>query len=394
MSADPLDLVVYGATGFTGRLVAEVLAEQAASESVRWAMAGRSRAKLEAVRDEIGAGADTPLLVADVEDGRSLSELVTSVRCVLSAVGPYTLYGSELVARCAEAGTDYLDLSGEVLWIYEMIERHTERARKSGARIVHSAGFDSVPFDLGVLFLQREAEQRFGSPCSRVRTRVVDLRGGASGGTLMSMKLTLDALKDDPALFGRLANPFSLAGGFRGPEQPPGNEIAEDEVAGGWTAPFYMAPINTKNIHRSNALLGHSYGQDFVYDEMFFTGPGPEGEAAAHALVKQTGAMAGEGAPKPGEGPSRAEREAGGYELLLIGTHRSGGEIRVRVTGDRDPGYGSTSKMIAQCALCLLRDCGDLPGGIYTPAAAFGERLLPRLRERSGLAFELLGASQ
>ncbi len=393
--ARELDLVVYGATGFTGRLVAEYLAGRDASDApIRWAMAGRNRAKLESVRDEIGAPAETPLVVADVQDAQSLAAMVASARCILSAVGPYGLYGSELVAACAETGTDYLDLSGEILWMFEMIERHDARARETGARIVHSAGFDSVPFDLGVLYLQNEARRRFGGPCSRVRTRVVDLRGGASGGTLASMKLTMDALKRDPSLFARLANPFSLCNGFEGPAQPSGNEVAEDAVAGGWTAPFYMAPINTKNVHRSNALMGHPYGKDFVYDEMFLTGAGPEGEAAARALVEQTARMGGKGGPKPGEGPSKAEREAGRYELLLVGSHAGGSEIRVKVTGDRDPGYGSTSKMIAESALCLLLDDVETGGGIWTPAAALGEKLLPRLVAGAGLTFEVLSASE
>ena len=342
------------------------------------------------MRAELGAPSETPLVVANADDPASLAALASGTRCVLTTVGPYTLYGTPLVAACVEAGTDCVDLSGEVLWMHEMIDRYHEAAARSGARIVHSAGFDSIPFDHGVLFLQREAEKRFGSPCSRVRTRVRDMRGTFSGGTAASMKATMAAVKQDPSLLAHLTNPFSLAGGFQGPEQPDQNSIHEDEVAGGWVAPFFMAPINTKNVHRSNALMHHAYGGDFRYDEMFLTGPGDAGEAAARALVKASAAMGGDGGPKPGEGPSKEERDAGFYDLLLIGSHADGGEIRVRVTGDKDPGYGSTSKIIAEAAICLIQDCPDTQGGVWTPAAALGEALIPRLVENAGLSFDVI----
>ena len=394
MSQDrELDVIVFGATGFTGRLVAEYLAERYGVEGdVRWAMAGRSQEKLEAVRDEIGAPKTTPLVVADSADPASLRAMAERTRCVLTTVGPYTWYGEDLLAACVETGTDYVDLCGEVLWMHDMIERYHARAVETGARIVHSTGFDSIPFDHGVLFLQQAAKARFGSPCHRVRTRVVDMRGTLSGGTAASGKATMEAVQADPSLMGRLMNPFSLSNGFEGPEQPNGNEVMEEEIMGGWVAPFFMAPINTKNIHRSNALMAHAYGEDFQYDEMFFAGPGDAGQQMAKAMAGMAGAMGGEGGPKPGEGPSKEEREAGGYGLLLIGTHASGGEIRARVTGDKDPGYGSTSKIIAEAALCLIDDCKDTPGGLWTPAAALGERLIPRLVERAGMTFDLVEA--
>lgn len=392
MSGDrEFDVIVFGASGFTGRLVAEYLdARYGVGGDVRWAMAGRSQDKLEAVRVEIGAPADTPLVVADSDDPASLRALAERTRCVLTTVGPYTWYGEPLLAACVETGTDYVDLCGEVLWMHEMIERHHARAVETGARIVHSTGFDSIPFDHGVLFLQQAAQERFGSPCQRVRTRVVDMRGTLSGGTAASGKATMEAVQADPSKLPTLMNPFSLADGFQGPEQPSGNDVMEEEISGGWVAPFFMAPINTKNIHRSNALLGHRYGEDFEYDEMFATGPGDAGRKMAEAMVAMSAGMTGEGGPKPGEGPSKEEREAGGYALLLIGTHADGGEIRARVTGDKDPGYGSTSKIIAEAALCLIDDCQDTPGGLWTPAAALGEALIPRLVERAGMTFDLV----
>ena len=392
MSGDrELDVVVFGATGFTGRLVAEhLVGAYGVDRDVTWAMAGRSEARLEAVRDEIGAPPSTSLVVADSADAASLTAMARRARCVLTTVGPYISYGEGLVRACAETGTDYVDLSGEVLWMRDMIERYQHTAAESGARIVHSAGFDSIPFDLGVLFLQRAAEQRFGSPCHRVRTRVVDLRGAFSGGTVATSIATMEAVRADPDRLHVLLDPFALAGGFEGPDQPDADEVVEEELLGGWSAPFFMAPINTRNVHRSNALMGHPYGEDFVYDEMFFAGPGDDGRQLAELMASMAGAMSDADGPKPGEGPSREEREAGGYELLVIGSHAGGGEIRARVTGDQDPGAGSTSKIIAEAALCLIDDCPDTPGGIWTPAAALGEALIPRLVDRAGMTFDLV----
>lgn len=393
-STRDFDLLVFGATGFTGRLVAEYLAGRKGAP--RWAMAGRSQAKLEQVRQEIDAPADTPLLVADTADPESLAAMAARTRCVVTTVGPYTLYGTPLVEACVEAGTDYTDLAGEVLWMRQMIECFGTRARETGARIVHSTGFDSIPFDLGVLFLQDEAMRRFGGPCSRVRGRVTDMRGTLSGGTAASGRATAQAVADDPSLLGPLLDPFCLAGGFTGPAQPSGNDVEEDPVAGGWVAPFFMAPINTKNIHRSNALLGHAYGEDFVYDEMFLTGPGEAGRQAAEGMAAVSRAFSsggGEGGPRPGEGPSKEERDAGGYELLFIGTHDDGETLRVRVTGDKDPGYGSTSKIMAEASICLIEDRSEIGGGVWTPAAALGATLIPRLVERAGLSFDVLGDS-
>ena len=383
------DLVVYGATGFTGRLVAEYLLGR--DGVPKWAMAGRSHKKLEQVRDEIGAPSDTPLIVADAGDPKSLSQMASRTRCIVTTVGPYTLYGTPLVEACAETGTDYTDLAGEVLWMKEMIERFGARAAETGARIVHSTGFDSIPFDHGVLFLQKEAERRFGSPCARVRGRVVGMNGTLSGGTAASGRATAAAVEADPSLMKALIDPFSLAGGFQGPQQPTGQDIEEDAVAGGWVAPFFMAPINTKNVHRSNALLGHLYGEDFVYDEMFLTGAGDAGRKAAEAMGALSAAMlggGGEDGPKPGEGPSKQERDAGNYEVLFIGSHANGETIKTRVTGDKDPGYGSTSKIMAEAAIHLLGV--DTPGGIWTPAAALGETLIPKLVERAGLTFDVV----
>jgi short subunit dehydrogenase-like uncharacterized protein len=247
------DLVVHGATGFTGRLVVEyLLAKVPAGSGVRWAMGGRSRAKLEAVRDELGAPAGTPLVVTDLADPASLAALMAATRLVLTTVGPYQLYGNELVAACAAQGVDYVDLCGEPAWMRQMIDAHEAAARASGARIVFSCGFDSIPFDLGVWLLQDHLRRQSGAPAQRVRGRVRKMKGTFSGGTAASLKATLAAAIGDPAVMALLRNPFSLTPGFEGPAQPSGRKPMFDEVVGAWVAPFVMADINTRNVHRSN----------------------------------------------------------------------------------------------------------------------------------------------
>ena len=384
MTDRDFDIIVYGATGFTGRLVAEYLVSTGAK---RWAMAGRSLAKLEEVRDLIGAAADTPLVTANSDDPASLRALCQRTAVVLTTVGPYQLYGSDLVAACAETGTAYVDLCGEPAWMRQMIDAHHETARASGARIVFSCGFDSIPFDLGVLTLQEAAKAKFGHAIPRVKGRVRKMQGGFSGGTAASLKATLAAAAKDPSLLGLLINPFALAPGFTGPSQPKGLLPEYDRTIEAWVAPFIMAPINTKNVHRTNFLLGsEGYGADFVYDEMMVApGLGEMGKAAAEAIAR-INPLASDKGPKPGEGPSKEERDAGFYDLLFVGEGANGERIDCVVTGDRDPGYGSTSKMIAETALCLVEDVtGD--GGIWTPGALMGTVLADRLQAKAGLTF-------
>ena len=386
------DIIVYGATGFTGQLVAEYLAAHYRNDSsLKWAMAGRSLDKLASVRDAIGAAADTPLIAADAGNPSSLQAMVGQTKSVLSTVGPYQLYGSDLVAACAASGTDYFDLCGEPLWMRQMIDAHEATAQSSGARIMFSCGFDSLPFELGVFFVQETAKKLVGAPVNRVKGRVRDMKGTFSGGTAASIKATFAAAAKDLSLVALLQNPFVLTPGFEGPKQPRGNKPLLDEEMGSWTAPFVMATINTRNVHRSNMLMGFPYGRDFVYDEMVLTGPGEQGEADAKRLVATVNAerMGAAGGLKPGEGPSKEERESGLYDLLFVGLAPDRRQVRVAVKGDRDPGYGSTSKMISECAVCLLRDAPEVPGGIWTPGAAMGDRLIKRLVDHAGLTFEV-----
>lgn len=383
----PFDLVVHGATGFTGRLVVEYLLQRyPAGSGLRWAMGGRDAEKLAAVRDEVGAPANTPLVVTDTSNPASLQALMDQTRLVLTTVGPYQLYGNELVAACAAAGVDYVDLCGEPAWMRKMIDAHEATAQASGARIVFSCGFDSIPFDLGVFLLQNEMKTRFGHPASRVRGRVRKMKGTFSGGTAASLKATMAAAAD-PGVLDLLRNPFSLTPGFEGPRQPSGAKPMVDEALGDgvWVAPFVMAAINTRNVHRSNFLLQHAYGQDFVYDEMLITGPGEKGEAIANAVAGDKSLGSDKG-PKPGEGPSREERENGFYDVLFLGQDAAGNTLRVGVKGDRDPGYGSTSKMITEAAVCLLEN-RSTPGGIWTTAPALGQALIDRLQANAGLTF-------
>ncbi|MDG2500802.1 MAG: saccharopine dehydrogenase NADP-binding domain-containing protein [Porticoccaceae bacterium] len=383
-----LGIVVYGATGFTGRLVAEYLNNQyGVNGEVAWAMAGRSQSKLEQVRDEMGISADVPLVVADSSDLESIKAMVARTAVVCTTVGPYQLYGNELVEACAAAGTDYVDLCGEPGWMHKMIGAHSAAAEASGARIVFSCGFDSVPFDLGVLFLQHTAQQKLGATVPRVRGRVRAMKGTFSGGTLASFRTTMAAAAKDRDLVNVLRNPFSLTPGFTGADQPRGDKPLFDEVLQSWIAPFVMASINTKNIHRSNMLLGHQYGTDFVYDEMMMTGPGERGEAVANHIANDN-SMA-EDPRQPGEGPDKEERENGMYDVLFVGQADNGDLVQVSVQGDKDPGYGSTSKMIAESAVCLLMNPEAASGGIWTPAPAMGSMLIERLQANAGLTFRV-----
>jgi short subunit dehydrogenase-like uncharacterized protein len=381
------DIVIYGATGFTGRLVAEYFTHhyQGRADAPRWAMAGRSIDKLTEVRDLIGAPSDTPLVVANADDPASLDAMAASATVIISTVGPYQLYGAPLVAACVKAGTAYADLCGEPGWMREMIDLHQAAAEASGARITFSCGFDSIPFDVGVFFLQDEAINRFGKPAPRVKARVRKMQGGASGGTIASLGETLKAVARNPKLGLLLKSSFALTPQFEGPHQPTGLIPEFDKATGRWAAPFVMAPINTKNVHRTNYLLDHRWGKDFVYDEMILTTIGDAGKAMAQAIASSP--AFGGSTLQPGEGPSKEEREAGHYDIAFTGQYPDGSSITASVQGDLDPGYGSTSRMIAETAMALLHNTGK--GGIYTPGALLQDDLIIRLTDEAGLRFTI-----
>ena len=388
MSSSEFDIVLYGATGFTGQLVAEYLAARDGNDkTLRWAMAGRSRDKLASVRDAIGAAADTPLIVADASDPASLQAMVDQARLVITTVGPYQLYGSDLLAACVASGTDYMDLCGEPIWLKQMIDKHEAAAKASGARIMFSCGFDSVPFELGAFFVQQEAKRVFGAPAPRVKGRVRGLSWKFSGGTSASARVTFEAVAQDLSLVSILKDPFAFTPGFEGSKQPRGNKPFFEEDLQSWAAPFAMATLNTRNVHRSNMMMGFPYGRDFVYDEMVLTGAGDEGQLNAKRVMAANSEKTGPEALKPGDGPSKEERDNGYYDLLYIAIAPDGRQVRAAIKGDLDPGYASTAKIISECAICLLRDVTDVPAGFWTPGAAMQHKLIKRLQEHAGLTF-------
>lgn len=401
--ARQFDLVVFGATSFVGRILCRRLVERIGTDgAVRWAIAGRDASRLDRAADETGA--DVERLVADAADPDAIGVLAASTKVVASTVGPYALYGSPLVAAVAEAGTDYCDLTGEPQWMRAMIDAHQQAAAASGARIVHACGFDSIPSDLGVWFTQKRAIERFGEPCRSIAMRVRSMRGGASGGTIASGLNLIAEVRRDPALRRLLGNPYALApDGMRdGPRQPDVRRPGIDAATGLWVAPFVMAATNTKIVQRTHALLGRPWGGDFEYDEAMLVGGGPLGAVKAAAVAGGTIGFTGMAAlgptrallrrvlPAPGEGPSAAAQEAGSFDVRFHGTTASGERIETRVTGDRDPGYGSTARMLAESALAFLDvDRATVGGGFWTPATAFGDLLIDRLVADAGLTFDV-----
>ena len=406
-NAREFDVIVVGATGFTGALVTEYLCERyGIGGTLRWAAAGRNETRLSALRESLGHKAESlPLIVADTLDANSMGELAQRTRVVLTTVGPYARYGSELVAACAGNGTHYCDLAGEVQWIRRMIDAHDATARKNGARIVHCCGFDSIPMDIGAWFLQQEAKHRSGACCSSITLLVKAMKGGASGGTMASMMNLMGEARADRAVARVLARPYSLNpdGEQRGPDRGDQRGIRFDEDAQSWTAPFIMASVNTRVVRRSHALLGYPWGPDFRYHEAIRTGRGIGGWTRAAMITAGLAGLVGLASfgwsrslleryvlPKPGTGPDADAREKGFFNLEQIGKLADGGRILSRITGDRDPGYGSTSKMLAESAVCLAHDDLDSGGGILTPAAAMAAPLIQRLTTNAGLSFQIL----
>ena len=399
----PYDIIIWGASGFTGRLALDYLYAQHGIDNVKWAVAGRNENKLR----QVLAGRDVPILLADANDPESLSQLVKNTRVMLTTVGPYARYGSLLVAACAEYGTHYCDITGEAPWMREMIDLHQETARASGAKIVHSCGFDSIPSDIGVYYLQQQMLARHGTPAAHIKLRTGRMRGGISGGTLDSILSMIEKATTDRRVLAVAGNPYALNDELRGQDGRDRMTAFWDVDFNAWVGPFLMASVNTRVVRRSNELLGGLYGCDFRYEEGSMTGRGPVGFAAANGLSLGLGAFAGLASmrftrgllkrvlPQPGEGPDEESRETGFFEMELLGfrPEDESKNLRVRVRGDRDPGYGSTSKMIAQCALALAQD--ELPGsgGFWTPASALGEALLRRLPESAGVTFEVQEAS-
>jgi len=400
-------LTVFGATSFVGQILTRYLYGRFGTDGdLRWAIAGRSEKKLRELHGSLyPKAAKLPQIVANAGDEKALREMCAESRVVISTVGPYALYGEPLVKICANTGTDYCDLTGEVQWIRRMIRKYEGAARASGARIVHCCGFDSIPSDLGVHFLQKHAMQKYGRTCPRVKLRVKAMRGGASGGTIASLLNVVKEASDDAEVRRELANPYSLCpDGYTPQLRQPNISLAEyDTDFKSWIAPFVMAAVNTRIVHRTNALSKQAYGADFRYDEAVLRGDGFKGRAAATSMGAGLGAFMAAAAvpptrwvlerflPGPGEGPSPEDQRNGFFDIRIFG-RTEGHTLQVKVTGDRDPGYGSTGKMLGQAGACLALDTpkANTPGGFWTPATIFGDRLIDRLTRYSGLRFEVV----
>lgn len=400
------DIVVWGASGFTGRLVVEyLLGKYSPGDTLKWAAAGRNAEKLEAViADLCTAEQAPPIVLADSNDQESLVRLAQRARVIISTVGPYAKFGSSLVAACVQCDTDYCDLSGEPQWMRRMIDEHHRDAVSTGARIVHSCGFDSIPSDFGVWFLQQHVQQHFNSHCRRISMLVRAAKGGASGGTFASSMHAMGEAREDREVARILVDPYSLNpdGERSGPDSRDQTGIGYNEEAHTWTAPFVMAIVNTKIVRRTNALLGYPYGRDFSYQEAIMTGAGPGGWCKAAGITAGLGAfMLGSSnnflrtrvverlVPEPGHGPNREQREHGFFNLLMLGELDDGTIVKARIKGDRDPGYGSTSKMLGEAAVCLACDEPATGGGFWTPVSALGAPMLTRLTENAGLSFSI-----
>lgn len=410
MTNKEFDIVVFGATSFVGKILCNYLVNEYVEANLTWAMAARSESKLVALKKSLGPQAESiPLIIADSSDEVSLQSMCERTELIISTVGPYALYGEALIKLCCQSGTDYCDLTGEPQWIRRMIKLYQSDARKSGARIVNCCGFDSIPSDIGVKFLQDQAQLQFGCYCDQVKLRVKVLKGGASGGTIASgLNLYKEAAKD-PELRKEMRDPYSLCPPDHDFKVRQHNVVMEyDKDFDAWAGPFIMASINTRVVLRSNALVDGYYDENFRYDEAMLTGAGKKGEKAAKRLSFGTRVATIALAlgpirwlatrfflPSPGEGPSPEQQLQGCYDLRLLGVTKQGEKIRVKVTGDRDPGYGSTAKMLAQAGISLRHDVdkGKVAGGFWTPATAFNEKLIARLISNAGMNFELLSIS-
>lgn len=406
------DIVLFGATSFVGKILARELASALTEDdSLSWAIAGRSEQKLLDLQKTLNSQTSVNILIADSNDQQSLYNLCRKTRIVFSCVGPYALYGENLLQACVDTGTDYCDLCGESQWLLKMLSKYQSLAEESGARIVPSCGFDCVPSDLGVLYLQNQAQQTFGQTCDHIRMRVKTLKGKFSGGTYASMMQLIKEVSETPALKKALASPYCFC-----PSNHPYSVEQEkirvadfEEDSESWVAPFIMEGINTRTVHRSNALLDHQYGDEFHYSEAILTGSGRRGRKRASRITYGMGLLflAATFAPlrsllnrfflpAPGEGPSSTEQEKGHYEMLFLGKASGRGRVEVRLSGDKDPGYGSTAKIAAQALVYFANECpkNKTPGGFWTPASIFGLEFLKRLESHAGIRVSVVESTK
>ncbi|WP_298905801.1 saccharopine dehydrogenase NADP-binding domain-containing protein [uncultured Psychrobacter sp.] len=409
----PYAVVLYGATSFVGQITAHYLTEFLSNAKdkngakVTWAIAGRDEEKLNELQSKLASKVD--IIIANSDDAASLDKMTKQTQVIISTVGPYLKYGEPLIKSCAENGTDYVDLTGEAIFIKDMMDKYQDTAKQSGARIVNSCGFDSIPSDLGVYFTQQQAEEKFGSTCDVIHMRVKAAKGGLSGGTIASMATIFEEVGQDKSRRKQVANPYLLNDDKDAPNVRQANvsKPEYDDEHKRWLAPFVMASINTRIVHRSNQLLGYEYGRDFKYDEAMWMKDGLKGKLSSYAMsagllgfatammiTPSRELLSKHVLPKSGSGPSKEEQENGYFDIRLFGQTADKDSINTKVTGDKDPGYGSTSRMLAQAALCLAQDISkeEVGGGFWTPASAMGDSLLTRLEAHAGLSFEVVDA--
>ena len=407
----PYAVVLYGATSFVGKITAHYLAEflsankDASDTTVTWAIAGRDQEKLNELQSNLVSKVD--IIVANSDDAASLDAMTKQTQVIISTVGPYLKYGELLIKSCVDNGTDYVDLTGEAIFIKDMMDKYQEAAKQSGARIVNSCGFDSIPSDLGVYFTQKQAEAKFDSACEVIHMRVKAAKGGLSGGTIASMATIFEEVSQDKSRRKQVANPYLLNDDKDVPNVRQSNvsKPEYDSEHQRWLAPFVMASINTRIVHRSNQLLGYEYGREFKYDEAMWMKDGIKGKLTSYALsagllgfatammiTPSRELLSKHVLPKSGSGPSKEEQENGFFDIRLFGQTTNQESIVTKVTGDKDPGYGSTSRMLSQAALCLAQDISkyEIGGGFWTPASAMGDKLLIRLEKYAGLSFEVI----
>ena len=404
-------VVLYGATSFVGQITAHYLAnflsanKDKSGSEINWAIAGRDQKKLNELQSKLTSKVD--IIIANSDDAASLDAMTEQTQVIISTVGPYLKYGEPLIKSCVDNGTDYVDLTGEAIFIKDMMDKYQEAAKQSGARIVNSCGFDSIPSDLGVYFTQKQAEAKFDSACDVIQMRVKAAKGGLSGGTIASMATIFEEVGQDKSRRKQVANPYLLNDDKDAPNVRQSNvsKPEYDSKHKRWLAPFVMASINTRIVHRSNQLLGYEYGREFKYDEAMWMKDGLKGKLTSYALsasllgfatammiTPSRELLSKHVLPKSGSGPSKEEQENGYFDIRLFGQTANKDSITTKVTGDKDPGYGSTSRMLSQAALCLAQDISkeEVNGGFWTPASAMGDKLLARLEKHAGLSFDVI----
>ena len=391
------DIIVWGASGFTGRLVAEYLFQKYNSKDLKWAIAGRDKSKLTSIRNS-HLDSNIPILIADSFDYVSLNKITNRTKVVCSTVGPYSKYGTLIVKSCIESGTDYCDLAGESQWIRKMIDLYHNKARSNKVKIVNSCGFDSIPSDMGVYFIHKNILKKD----LQISMRVAGAKGGYSGGTYASINNIITEASKNKEIRNDLINPYGLnpEGEKNGPDKRDLSSVVFDNRIKKWIAPFLMAGINSRIVRRSNALSNYAYGRNFRYNEAVITGNGVIGRMRGFLLSIPLIFIAAKPgsvfksifnfiSPKPGQGPNKKEREAGYFNIRFYVFDESVTSI-FKVTGDKDPGYGSTSKMLAESAVCLAKDSLNNSYGILTPSIAMGDEILKRLELNAGLRFSII----